>query len=450
MQTKMKQCKGPKVKRLVTNTKAVAPPRPRRKSTPSMVNSRTKSGRTIKPTARMMDFNCCTNTSLDDSQPDQGGSNESEEDAPTPIKLSSTVNDDAHTKAPPVPPRVTHIDPKLKLKLKDLRLSIPRSPITQRLGSFSFKLPKLSSLVTTLDTSCARIVTIESSPPPAPKQGVAFKDSSNPPTMMPPSTEAMTPSTPSNTLSMSLDAILREMDQSKAAEQMMSDDARLVTVKPVDPPIFQRLDSERMVRFTSPDFDGSLTDNDISDLFSPLDVETSLEQVLQGDGLFGPEPADNGPSRVVKDASNDVSTASPVKIREVRFKLEGASEGLPAGDDESVIASTAEEPFTFNLSPCNSFDMDSDVVATHPIQGESPDEDAIDLHADDFDMFDSDVKDTPLAGILFKRPPLPKTDARVLTAKTAPTPPPWRHKQRPPHTHPVSPKQGVHVSDYLG
>ncbi len=447
----MKQCKGPKVKRLVTNTKAVA--RPRRKSTPSMVNSRTKSGRTIKPTARMMDFSYC------DSQPtspDQGGSNESEEDAPTPIKkivseeaLSSTVNDDAHTKATPVPPRATHIDPKLKLKLKDLRLSIPRSPITQRLGNFSFKLPKLSSLVTTLGTSCARIVTIESSPPPAPKRGVAFKDSSNPPTMMPPSTEAMTPSTPSNTLSMSLDAILREMDQSKAAEQMMSDDARLVTVKPVDPPIFQRLDSERMVRFTSPDFDGSLTDNDISDLFSPLDVETSLEQVLQGDGLFGPEPANTGPSRVVIDTSNDVPTASPVKIREVRFKLEEASEGLPAADDESVNASTAEEPFTFNLSPCNSFDMDSDVVATqHPIQGEPPDEDAIDLHADDFDMFDSDVKDTPLSGILFKRPPLPKTDARVQTTKTAPTPPPWRHIQRPPHTHPVSPKQGVH--DYLG
>ena len=447
-QTKVK---GQKVKRSVTNTKAVTP---RHKSTPSMVNSRTKSGRTIKPTPRMMDFSNGTDTLLDDSlptSPDQGGSNESEEEVLTPLTIikkeiddvseeeeTSVVSDDAHTTTPPVPPRAAtqtpHIDSKLKLKLKDLRLSIPRSPVTQRLGSFSFKLPKLSSVANVGNTSCARIVTIESTPPPAPKQGVAF----NPPTVMPPSTEASTPNN-NNTLNMSLDAILKEMDQAKAAEQIVSSDARVVTVNPADPPIYQRLDSERTVRFTTPDFDGSLTDNDISDLFSPLDVETSLEQVLQGDSLFGPEPVDKGPPdtgppRVVIDTSND---ASPVKVREVRFKLE------EDGGDDDDDCSTAEEPFSFNLSPSNSFEDDSS-VATPPPKRESPDEDAIDLHADDFDMFDSDVKDTPLSSILFKRPPLPKkTDVRIKPPfiKTTPTPPPWRQKQRP-HSHPVSPDEG--------
>ena len=163
--------------------------------------------------------------------------------------------------------------------------------------------------------------------------------------------------------------------------------------------------------------------------------------MLQGDSLFGPEPADKGPPdtvppRVVIDTSND---ASPVKVREVRFKLE--EDGGDNDDDDDC--STAEEPFSFNLSPSNSFEDDSS-VATPPPKGESPDEDAIDLHADDFDMFDSDVKDTPLSSILFKRPPLPKkTDVRVKPPfiKTTPTPPPWRQKQRP-HSHPVSPDEG--------
>ena len=199
----------------------------------------------------------------------------------------------------------------MKVKLKDLRLSLPRSPVCQKLANFSFKLPELSTSPLTTSEHVARSVCISESaegsspahyerivimePTPPPRE-VRFKDSVEPPfeetadtaVIDKKSTKNKLSLATSNALSMSLDVILKEMDEAKKlkeAEQVESHDIRVVKMRSHDQ--MKPSKSERMVRFASPDFDGSLTDKEISDLLSPLDLESSLDQLLQGDGLFG-------------------------------------------------------------------------------------------------------------------------------------------------------------------
>ncbi len=229
---------------------------------------------------------------------------------------------------------------------------------------------------------------------------------------------------------MSLDTILEEMDRDRANQILMSNKDRNVSMKLANPPIYQRLGAEPKVCFTSSEFNGSLTKEDINGLFSPLGKRMSLDQVLQGDGLFGPESTGNNkqpqnsrqPQIIVDNSSDEVS----VEKRDVCFSLE---ESLPTDcdhGDSAVELSDELNEFHFKLSTGD--EQEAPSVLTTPTIAAMPhsasaegscDEDMIDLYPDDVGLFDSDIKGpTPLSK-LFKKPPIKAPPIKVPPIKAS-------------------------------
>ena len=322
-----------------------------------------------------------------------------------------------------------------------------------------------------------------------------------------------------NSLNMSLDVILGELEnshQKSTAKQpsMQPREERLVKIKSSDTrakslhnlSILDRLEpnpreNKRVVKFAdsqpscSLDFDGTLTDRDISDLMlPPLDVGSSLDQVLQGESLFGEKlektdpfheldlaekPIKNSkPSTskvetkpcVVSFDENDKDNSNPncsTLVTSPRQRLPAVAETepanqIPSGDSMKspknpnpfqTITKTSKSPqklkqrvsFNFSLSTdnvppsvrqsrdCTSPEKVTNVPKSPPtkksvterkvrikeepcfdestsqnlprkaVTSDSPEEDVIDLHADDTDMFDTNVKESPLSKI-FKKP----------------------------------------------
>ena len=480
----------------------------------SMVHSRTKSGRVSKPSARMMEF-ITKSRSLDSPCSSEGRSAPKE----SIQKVSNSLAAEPESKetglstqqaaSSPVTPRPSspassaHTPVQktpVVVKLKDLRLSLTRSPVCgQKLANFSFKLPELTasplshevtrkvSISETAEnrdpTPYKRIVTIEPTPP---LREVRYKGSEEPlpeetaDTAVGKVSAAASSKSLSNTLNMSLDAILKEMDEAKQAQQVKqakSHDIRVVEIRSHDQIQLSQAKTERMVRFASPDFDGSLTDKDISELLCPLDVDSSLDQLLRGDSLFG-ESQESGEEEEVgvaleegedllRKSSAMLSPLSPGD-RKVRFReLEETTptndrvvvesevvptcvpdtertegETPPPGDEMSTLPpKTPVEAFSFKLPDTPSDDVDpgggatavgaereadkveESVTMRTVTYAQSVEEDLIDLYADDADLFDSDVKDTPLSN-LFKRSSSAKSAApskRGALAKTTPT-----------------------------
>ena len=356
---------------------------------------------------------------------------------------------------------------------------------------------------------------------------------------------------PTNSLNMSLDVILSEMENSRQKSKGKQSSVkprqeRVVKMKSSytqakSLPILDRLEpiplenksGSRVVKFVDSqpscglDFDGSLTDHAISDLMlSPLDIDSSLDQVLQGESLFGEklEKADpfQGPG-IAKKSTNSKPSPSQGKTKQCGVSFD-------KGDKETISSALVTSPRRFtdvtksseaklaNLEPPRepikspkipnpfqtikktaksppklkqkvsfNFSLSTDKAATSVRQSrdskspekassllkpptkvtvterkvktkedqcfklnrdpprktaisESPEEDVIDLHADDTDMFDTNVSESPLSKI-FKKPASTKDSDNKRTLLTEPAG--TKDTSRFPHHKEDSKKGGV-------
>ena len=421
---------------------------------------KTKSGRTVKPTSKIRNTMVELKTSLSSNQ--HGSRKE----------CLKEVNSVPFMAVPVTPPLIAN----KKFKLKKLTLSLPRTPLVSKLPCSQLSGHAIECSPPPDERPWERLVTIERTPP-IPQREVRILNTT-PPTS--PNTQSKALSSP-NILSMSLESILKEMDKAKAVEIILSNKDRLVTLNPPDPPIYNRLDSERKVQFIN-NSPGSLTEEEVNSFFSPLGERTSLDQVLQGDGLFGPES-----SNTQHEDSNSVVT----RKRKVRFRLEEDEEQLtnydtredchfklnvsvndsviekesplvttPPSEDRSslegtppplVIApleasplpATASSPVIATPLETTPLPMSNSSSKTTPLTVE--DEDMIDIYADDVDVFDSDIDDPPLSK-LFKNTLLKahRTKVPLLKAPLTKTTPVMQYRSMASH-----PNNGTTLILYL-